>query len=98
MTDQSEVEKVAKEFRNKYYEPFSMPKEDFARLFEQGVETNWVNIAAWHIREKEIAVLEARIEELANALYIAGQDNGDINYKNRYSSLQSRLAELRNNE
>jgi len=82
MTEQSEVEKVAKELAKVAYRT-----DEWSDLVD-GLKDGYMNLARWHIREKEIAVLEARIDEL--------QRTGDFSeYRGRYEELQSRLAELR---
>lgn len=89
-----DIEKVASELRNKYYEPFSMPKEDFARLFEQGVETNWVNVAKYVQQQVRIAEIKAKLHVIQD-ITRSDVENG---FEELTSELQDQLAEAEKGE
>lgn len=61
MTNNEEVEKVAKEL---YVLHFGVDDDSFDLLLPDDLKEPYIITARWHIREKQIAVLEARIDEL----------------------------------
>lgn len=102
MTDQSEVEKVAKEL----YETgvtFPFLRGYFVSRPDINVYGMCEEIARWHISEKEIAVLEAKIQaidDLKGKTNYSAKDNDEYvvrwsEFDKEIKKLQSRLAELR---